>query len=496
MSASVETQPKSFPGILQKILTLVGGVVLVVAVLVLAALGPFPWNNTSASFTDIERHFKYGSIGGESSNGIPYQIWKVLPAIFPEKLPGKGYQSFGFIQEPGEELPIGFAKSKMNGLEVITQNCATCHVGTVRTTPQDKTRVISTMPSHQFDIESYIQFLGGVASDPRFNATTILSYIEASGSHLNPLEKLIYRFVAIPQTQEALITLGGKFAYQKLQSPYGPGRVDTFTPYKALRFNIPAERLDPSELKGIADFPPIWQQGRREGMQLHWDGNNTSIDERNKSAALALVTPTTINFPSVFRIRDWLLEEQPPAYPYPVNQQLAAKGEKLYTNTCATCHAFNGAKTGTVEAIEQIGTDPGRLDSYTYELASNQYTLFSGVKFNGEDQRFTHFRKTNGYANLPLDGVWARAPYLHNGSVPTLRDLLEKTDKRPQRFYRGYDVFDPEKVGFVSTVAEENGKQFFLYDTQLPGNGNQGHLYGTDFSAEEKDALVEYLKTL
>ena len=85
---------------------------------------------------------------------------------------------------------------------------------------------------------------------------------------------------------------------------------------------------------------------------------------------------------------------------------------------------------------------------------------------------------------------------MHNGSVPTLRDLLESPENRPQEFYRGYDVFDPDKVGFVSDVAQEKGKQYFKLDTTLPGNSNSGHLYGTDLSAKDKEALVEYLKKL
>ena len=100
--------------------------------------------------------------------------------------------------------------------------------------------------------------------------------------------------------------------------------------------------------------------------------------------------------------------------------------------------------------------------------------------------RFTHFRKTNGYANQPLDGIWARAPYLHNGSVPTLRDLLDEPAKRPGIFYR---------VGFVSEVPEENGRRFFRYDVSVPGNGNGGHTYGTALPDDDKRAVVEYLKT-
>jgi len=96
---------------------------------------------------------------------------------------------------------------------------------------------------------------------------------------------------------------------------------------------------------------------------------------------------------------------------------------------------------------------------------------------------------------VPLDGLWLRAPYLHNGSVPSLWDLLEIPEKRPQLFYRGYDVYDPQKVGFIAagSEAERAGSR---HETSIAGNGNGGHLYGTALSPAEKEALIEYLKTL
>ena len=168
-----------------------------------------------------------------------------------------------------------------------------------------------------------------------------------------------------------------------------------------------------------------------------------------------------------------------------------------------------------VTPIAQIGTDRHRLDSFTPALASTLSTIYAGYPW-----RFSHFRKTFGYANMPLDGIWLRAPYLHNGSVPTLRDLLNPSAERPAVFYRGYDVFDQKNVGFVSDVARftANGRASMLHKTQQhyfsfdtrekpdgatprdrnEGNSNMGHegpAYGTALSPAEKDAIVEYLKT-
>jgi hypothetical protein len=152
------------------------------------------------------------------------------------------------------------------------------------------------------------------------------------------------------------------------------------------------------------------------------------------------------------------------------------------------------SRLGQVENLDQIGADPGRLNSYTQNFAAAQNMLFAGYPW-----RFTHFGKTAGYASQPLDGIWARSPYLHNGSVPTLRDLLEPVRSRPSRWYRGSDILDPVKVGYRSDAYGYAKQDLFLYDTSVPGNSNSGHegkVYGTELSAADKDAIVEYMKKL
>jgi len=444
--------------------------------------------NAPVDYADITDHFKYGSIGSEPANGIPYWIWKVMPDMFPEKLPkqGKGYAGFGLLEEPGRDTPIGFSVRRVM-IDRVGMNCALCHTGTVRDTAQSQPRIFLGMPANNFDLQGYARFLYGAAADPRFTVSNVMQAIERR-TRLNPIEKLIYQ-IAIPRTREALIEQSRRTSFMNSRPDWGPGRVDTFNPYKALQFNFPMEK---DKTIGTVDLPVIWHQRPREGMQLHWDGNNTSVVERNKSAALgAGVTPTTIDIDRMKRIEEWLMDFPPPRYPYAINETLAAKGQTVWQQNCASCHAFDGAQVGKVEPIDAIGTDRHRLDSYTYELLENQNTLYSGYPW-----RFSHFRKTNGYANMPLDGVWLRAPYLHNGSVPTIRDLLEPVEQRPKEFYRGYDVFDQVRLGFVSNVAEENGSKFFRFDTTVPGNSNAGHLYGTTLTPEEKDALVEYIKKL
>ncbi|MGL4880108.1 MAG: cytochrome c, partial [Waterburya sp.] len=316
---TIVSQESNFKQIWRKIVVV--AIAVIVAIL-LYLVSPLLLGNGTVKYADVEDHFKYGSIGGERANGIPYWIWKVLPVMFADKLPGEGYTSLGFIQEPGQDLPIGFTQRKIF-VNRVAQNCATCHVGSLRDSPDSQPQIITAMPSNTVDLEGYIKFLAAVGVDKRFTAKEMMPRIAAMGANLNPLETLIYRYLAIPQTRDALINQASQFSFLNRQSAYGPGRVDTFSSYKTRQFGFESDRLDDKEINGIADFPSVWQQQPREGMQLHWDGNNTSVDERNNSAALALVTPTTIDFDAIHRVADWLWELPPPAYPYAINNDLA-----------------------------------------------------------------------------------------------------------------------------------------------------------------------------
>ncbi|WP_426692917.1 di-heme-cytochrome C peroxidase [Sphingomonas sediminicola] len=105
-----------------------------------------------------------------------------------------------------------------------------------------------------------------------------------------------------------------------------------------------------------------------------------------------------------------------------------------------------------------------------------------------------------GYKARPLTGIWATAPYLHNGSVPTLYDLLLPEKLRPSEFYVGSRRFDPEKVGYVTAKAPDNPFKFVTHSTPdeaVPGNGNEGHDYdNASLKEPERWALIEYLKSL
>jgi hypothetical protein len=465
------------------------GVAIVAAVAMVAAQTGGQPPPDGPSFPDINDHFKYGSVGTEARVGLPYWIWRVLPIVFADKLPnrpGQGYERLGFM--PGgapHGRPIG-TSLEIGRVALVGLNCATCHTGSLRHAPGEPRQIVSGMPANQMDLQGYARFLNACAKDPRFNASTLIEAIKKENPDFGFFEKFIYRFFAIPRARDGILEREKETAWFDVRPPHGPGRVDTFNPYKVLlKLDIADDRT-----VGTVDLPSLWNQRIRTGMWLHWDGNNNSVEERNKSAAIgAGATPDSLKLDSMKRIEDWILDLKPPAYPQNrIDAALAQQGAEIYKRECASCHDVGAERIGQVTPIAELGTDRERLDSFSAELATRMNTIGEGKPW-----RFSHFRKTDGYANMPLDGVWLRAPYLHNGSVPTLRALLNP-EQRPAEFYRAYDVYDWTNVGFVSSGPEAE-REGVLFTTKDKGNSNAGHLYGSKLDAAAKNALLEYLKT-
>jgi len=448
------------------------------------------WNNLLREIpqpvlSSDEEHFKYGAIGLGPQARLPRYIFEVMPTLCSDNNNGiKNWSTFGFVFEAGNSLPIGLAKRHI-GFPTIEPTCSFCHTGTYQASVNDKPVPILAGPASTLNLEKFQWFLYNCASNKNFTVTKIMSEIQKNHD-LGIIEGLFYRFAIIPLLKSSIQQQQVSYSWQKRRPSQGPGRTDTFNPTKINVFKFP----DDSSI-GTVDLPQIWNQKPREGMWLHWDGNNNAIKERNYAAAMAVgATPNSVLPKSFERITDWLLQKPPAKYPFTIDTQKSDIGKILWDKNCANCHDFGKVKTGQVTTdIRTLGTDRYRLNSFTIGLVDKFHTFKTGYF------TFSAYRKTQSYSNTPTDGIWARAPYLHNGSVPTLWDLLQPTRKRPKSFYRGYQVYDSHKVGYITTGI--NAKRIgFLFDTTKLGNSNSGHNYGVNLSNDDKWNLIEFMKTL
>jgi hypothetical protein len=164
----------------------------------------------------------------------------------------------------------------------------------------------------------------------------------------------------------------------------------------------------------------------------------------------------------------------------------AARGERPYKTRCASCH--DASEDRRLFDVAELGTDPNRarLVSARQIEAHNRFML--ALEVPGYRAPPDGWRHTGRYWAGDLSGVWARSPYLHNGSVRTMRDLLTAPALRPVRFKRGSTVYDPAAMGFEDAGA-------FTFSSTQPGNSNAGHAYGVDLADAEKRDLIEHLKT-
>jgi mono/diheme cytochrome c family protein len=453
--------------------------------------------------TSGEEQFKYGSIGAENDQGLPFWLWLVLPKMFPEYLPRPGgWASLGFAWEKGRELPVGFSK-KTIGFERVAINCAFCHTSRVRKPGETIPRIYPGGTGNAVDPLGYEHFLFACASDPRFTGENVLNEI-VQVTRLSVLDRLLYRFVLVPATRKALLKQKVQFAWTESRPAWGRGRIDPFNPIKAGLLQVPV-----GDTVGNSDMEPIWNLRPRveHKMALHWDGLNTDVTEVVLTSALGDgASRKSLPLEPLKRLEEWLKNLPSPKFEdlFPVDHALARAGQPIYEQYCARCHAMDGKTTGQVLPLTEEAwsegvdtdaprprfTDPHRAEMWT-PAAATAYNAYA----EGYPWAFKHFRSTGGYVNVPLDGLWIRAPYLHNGSVPYLGELLELPDKRTKVFYRGLDVYDQTRMGFVSE-GDEAERAGTRYDTSEVGNSNQGHLWGTNLKAEEKKALLEYLKTL
>ena len=232
--------------------------------------------------------FKYGSTGGDRNFGLPYAMWQVMPHLFRDLMPpgreDEGWAAFGFIIEDPADLPpelhhprpVGTSLRSTMGIDRIFLNCAGCHAGSVRTTAGG-----AAADRRRHALQHRRPLANSRASSPAPPSTSASAPTASSprstprASSSTSVNRLALRFVGIGMVRERLLTIVDRFDdFVHHEPTFGPGRFDTFNPAKAL-LNWNFAEIPERERIGVVDFPSVFLQGPKTGMQLHWDGNNS-----------------------------------------------------------------------------------------------------------------------------------------------------------------------------------------------------------------------------
>lgn len=251
------------------------------------------------------------------------------------------------------------------------------------------------------------------------------------------------------------------------------------------------------------DVPPWWNLRRKATM--YYDGRTDARSVRtNMQFLLGEKSLEELKaLEPVFRdIQAYLKSLTPPKYPFSIDVANAARGKMIFEKTCSRCHGTygpGGSYPSRIVELKVIGTDPARALGLSDRLVAHYNTTWFAEHHPSDPEMV-------GYQAPPLDGIWATAPYLHNGSIPTLSVLL-KSSERPVKFRRppstDFAHYDPVQVGWkfenipseISPALPPQEARYY-YDTRRFGLGNGGHTFGDSLQDHERSALIEYLKTL
>lgn len=260
-------------------------------------------------------------------------------------------------------------------------------------------------------------------------------------------------------------------------------------------------RTLPKLLHHDVDAPPFWNV--RKKASLYADGfAPKTARPLMQFILLPRVTPEQLNRwePEFGEILAWIESVEVPKYPFAIDTALAARGESLFNANCSRCHGTYGPQgkyEQQVIPLDDVETDGLRLQSLTPE--HRNWMKKGWLSRYGQDHVEVD---PDGYVAPPLDGIWASAPYFHNGSVPTLWHVLNK-DARPIVWKRTEDGYDQRKVGLeiqtfdkIPDAAKAPSQRRRYFDTKLSGKSAKGHRFPDVLNEDERNAVLEYLKTL
>ena len=417
--------------------------------------------------------------------------WNNLYRVFPDSLRAEieraperrleiTLRRYGLYQDPKLPMPAAFSRLKGNRYRV---NCLFCHGGPVP--GPDGPHFSVGAPNRRADVTAF--FLDRLALAERFP--------RYSSAH-RVLDRIAFPAFRKLLADVRLNTNRGTVAVWKFSSleiatrtrgmGYSPSGLLGLLRGKVDDFDVAAIDVDPL---------PWWNTKLKRHLWM-----DAWIPKSGRAFSVNIPGP----FNALRREEAGLdelvgeLSELPvPRYPFVIDSIRAGRGKVSFNDHCAGCHgtyADDGSTTWPemVVPLAQVGTDPARV----LVGMTERYRKFVGDSWIGDYGKDDVRLAPDGYVAPPLRGVWATAPYLHNGSVPTLAAFLELTD-RPHYWRASVDGFDEEAIGLrYETFTERAPSDIDIFDTTRLGKSSAGHLFHRSLTTDERRDVLEYLKSL
>jgi hypothetical protein len=486
--------------------------------------------------TSPRDYFLHGSTGTEL---MPLAVFQVLPTLFPEQFQPAGenagdwIKQFGFVRgtpDANYGLPYGINVSHYrpksgapSPIAFVGFNCAVCHTANFERVGQLRGTVVLGMANPRLDLVAFGDAIRrSVLDENRLTISTIATtYKGLNHKSLSFGQRLAIRYWlrgARTTLKADLPMRGSPFSGSNLRNsavmPSGPGRNQPMM--ETVRFLI---HETPVPNGGASKIPCLYQQQRR--LRAQFDGSVGDPLTRNSLAALGVgASVYNLKVPGILGTMQqsyiFVKTLDGPRYAdlngadaHAVDQARVQRGHDAYMQYCSSCHGWpegenwtTGSRQGQVIPVSEVGTDSARVSFRYYADMGTFIDAFfppghplkppvGDIRALPEAER--------GFITEPLEAAFTRGPYLHNGSVPTLAELINLKPRRAV-FYRGRSEFDPVEVGIVVT-DQPDLDHYFRYDTSVYGNSNRGHNYpwpyqGTGWNADTLTDLLEYLKTL
>ena len=416
--------------------------------------------------------------------GIPYVLFGLASGLLGDfaagdQLPGRTGRN--------AEVPYNWTvHTPSSGVEIASLNCLQCHAG-------------------YFNGELVLG-LGVTETDfttvPMAGLIENLPILDIFPGVLGEIEKFAGRYKAVGPHIEMLTV--------------GTNPADMLAVQLARHHDVNTLAWSDEPLQDIPDVmapvdPPPWWRGQKKHA-LFYNGMNRGDHRGTMMFASSLCTDTIEEAAEILAdfddINAYLESLRAPKYPFAIDAALAASGEAVFLAHCAGCHGTYSANEAEetypnlLLPLAVVGTDPTLAASGAAEL--RPMVEWFNASYFGEILQLIVDVPFVGYTAPPLDGVWMTAPYLHNGSVPTLAALLA-SETRPAHWKRvDFDSkhYDQQALGwpFIATPYGQDGapddERKYIYDTSKQGHGNGGHTFGDPLSVDERAALLEYIKTL